>query len=233
MCPREPVGDFYNTPDCKYLYDSPKSFVASMLGLLVSSSQYCCIVALIKLSNPVSTDTFPPIKLNDDCDTPFCQGTERTNYGMGADVCQDCGQSPVLKFLNTEYQSSPSTMDVIYVKASDTSGACGGDSGGPLILDGNLQVGVVSFGSTDCASGRNDGFARVSSAFGWIQEKVCDLSSDPGDNFDCSDAAKAIYNAKQGFVKRVDSFSQAVGINFRGELGRVAGYLGFADNDFN
>jgi trypsin len=45
-----------------------------------------------------------------------------------------------------------------------------GDSGGPILVGGKLQVGVVSFGSgRGCADPNNvPVFARVSAYLGWI-----------------------------------------------------------------
>jgi Trypsin len=41
------------------------------------------------------------------------------------------------------------------------------DSGGPLVLNDRL-IGVVSFGSTICASGQPDVYTRISSFYDWI-----------------------------------------------------------------
>jgi trypsin len=40
---------------------------------------------------------------------------------------------------------------------------CNGDSGGPLTVDG-VQVGVVSFGPTQCGNGLPGVYARVAAA---------------------------------------------------------------------
>jgi hypothetical protein len=181
----------------------------------------------------VNTSAFPVIKLNDCCDTPFCQGTTLTTYGFGRDT-PDGSPTAVLKTLDTQYQSLLSTNVYIAVKASDTSGVCQGDSGGPLILNGDTQVGVTSFIVGSCASGSYDGFARVSTGYGWIKDTVCDISSNPGSSFNCGAAAAAWYEARQGIANGVDSLSQMVGINLRGELGQVAGsLLGLSDNNYS
>jgi hypothetical protein len=123
------------------------------------------VVAILKLASAVNTTAFPVIKLNDCCDTPFCQGTTMTTYGFGRDT-PGGSTTRVLKTLDTQYQSIVSTNTYIAVKASDDSGVCNGDSGGPLILNGDTQVGVTSFVVGGCASGNFDGFARVSSGYG-------------------------------------------------------------------
>ncbi|KAJ8964695.1 hypothetical protein NQ317_001269 [Molorchus minor] len=48
-------------------------------------------------------------------------------------------------------------------------GACNGDSGGPLVV-GNTVVGIVSFGSSQCAGGNPTAYARVSSFANWINQ---------------------------------------------------------------
>ncbi|XP_014213400.1 chymotrypsin-2 [Copidosoma floridanum] len=48
-------------------------------------------------------------------------------------------------------------------------GVCNGDSGGPLMADGNL-VGVVSYGIMGCALGLPDFYTRVYSYLDWIEK---------------------------------------------------------------
>uniref|UniRef100_T1GVQ4 Peptidase S1 domain-containing protein n=1 Tax=Megaselia scalaris TaxID=36166 RepID=T1GVQ4_MEGSC len=56
---------------------------------------------------------------------------------------------------------------------SPFSGACAGDSGGPLALeDQSLLVGVVSYGTLICAVGLPDVYTRVSVLSGWIEETM-------------------------------------------------------------
>ncbi|XP_055679334.1 chymotrypsin-1-like [Lutzomyia longipalpis] len=51
------------------------------------------------------------------------------------------------------------------------TGACGGDSGGPLaIKERNLLVGIVSYGTIICAIGSPDVFTRASAFKEWIDE---------------------------------------------------------------
>lgn len=48
------------------------------------------------------------------------------------------------------------------------TGACLGDSGGPLISDNKL-IGIVSFARI-CALGYPDGYTRISTYAGWIDQ---------------------------------------------------------------
>ncbi|KAJ8942833.1 hypothetical protein NQ318_022848 [Aromia moschata] len=57
---------------------------------------------------------------------------------------------------------------IICTSGIGSVGACGSDSGGPLVVS-NAQVGVVSFGSSrGCQAGLPTAFARVSSFRSWI-----------------------------------------------------------------
>ena len=68
--------------------------------------------------------------------------------------------------------------------------ACGYDSGGPIVIQGDspeqdLLVGLVSWGE-GCADPIFPGVnARVSAVYNWIQELVCELSEDPPQDFHC------------------------------------------------
>jgi len=73
--------------------------------------------------------------------------------------------------------------------------SCQGDSGGPLVIRGgnassDVVVGVVSWG-VGCASEHFPGvYARVSSAYDWIESEICkgsNYASEAG--FNCSDRA--------------------------------------------
>jgi hypothetical protein len=67
----------------------------------------------------------------------------------------------------------------IVLCAADSSGAdaCTGDSGGPL-MDGSVQVGVISSGS-GCNGLLPTTYSRVSGAIDWIETQICDMSAFP------------------------------------------------------
>eukprot|EP00581_Thalassiosira_minuscula_P002467 CAMPEP_0183739474 /NCGR_PEP_ID=MMETSP0737-20130205/57136_1 /TAXON_ID=385413 /ORGANISM="Thalassiosira miniscula, Strain CCMP1093" /LENGTH=341 /DNA_ID=CAMNT_0025974291 /DNA_START=123 /DNA_END=1148 /DNA_ORIENTATION=- len=79
------------------------------------------------------------------------------------------------------------TKNMLCAKANRKD-SCQGDSGGPLVLKRggqDVQVGIVSWG-IDCASQYFPGvYARVSSAYEWIENEVCkgsDYASEAGFN---------------------------------------------------
>ena len=55
--------------------------------------------------------------------------------------------------------------------------SCRGDSGGPLLIQKEADmpwyvIGIVSFGSKECGSGRPAVYTRVSSFITWIQNNL-------------------------------------------------------------
>ena len=55
--------------------------------------------------------------------------------------------------------------------------SCNGDSGGPLIWkdcadDPYYQIGLVSFGTKDCAKGTPGVYTRVAEYMDWIESKL-------------------------------------------------------------
>ncbi|KAJ8982607.1 hypothetical protein NQ317_005079, partial [Molorchus minor] len=93
------------------------------------------------------------------------------------------GVSPVLKHVNVSIMSNEacaatssqyaSVLIDTHICTSGTGavGSCSGDSGGPLIADGK-QVGIVSFGASDCTAGYPSVYARVTSYTEWIEKSI-------------------------------------------------------------
>lgn len=54
-----------------------------------------------------------------------------------------------------------------------TIGVCSGDSGGPLLVNG-VQVGITSFGTTNCSLSMPSVFTRITEFQSWIWENAKD-----------------------------------------------------------
>lgn len=148
-------------------------------------------VMLLKIDRPVTN--IPKIALNRDTRTPSVASTV-TPLGLGRLNEIDGDFPTVLQEVNVRVidsqvcNRSPMYQGWIQesmVCAGHNGGgldACYGDSGGPLLQKDSqtgdlLQVGVVSFG-TGCARSDKPGvYHRVSSSYDWIQEQICNFSS--------------------------------------------------------
>lgn len=71
------------------------------------------------------------------------------------------------------YRNSKHVVTDDMLCAGEEVGAsmCFGDSGGPLVLDGKL-IGVISWGTAPCGSGKPDVYTRVSSYVEWILDNT-------------------------------------------------------------
>uniref|UniRef100_V5I8M2 Chymotrypsin BI n=1 Tax=Anoplophora glabripennis TaxID=217634 RepID=V5I8M2_ANOGL len=101
-----------------------------------------------------------------------------TGWGRTSDASN--AVSPVLRSVSLEIKTNADCTrfydsDVvdgsICTSGTGIVGACNGDSGGPLVVDG-VQVGVVSFGSTQCQAGNPTVYARVTYFLSWIREQL-------------------------------------------------------------
>jgi trypsin len=146
-----------------------------------------------------------PVLTNRDPSVPAV-GDQVTSMGWGlTDGEDDSSLSPVLKeaslyvLSNEECEQSKSgflgydsyqgliTPDMVC--ATDVGeDSCQGDSGGPLIItgsNGDVQVGVVSWGYS-CANPDFPGvYSRVSYDADWIDSNVCLYSENPPSDFSC------------------------------------------------
>lgn len=60
--------------------------------------------------------------------------------------------------------------------------SCQGDSGGPITNSNGVQVGVVSWGQGCCGDeDYSRVYSRISGDIDWINEQICELSSNPPD----------------------------------------------------
>jgi hypothetical protein len=105
------------------------------------------------------------------------EAVEVAGYGI-----TETGSSHDLKFLTERIVTVAD--DLVTVDGFGTSGACAGDSGGPLLArgrDGRVVVaGVLSTGSASCRE--DDNYVRLDAAAAWMDEIMGTLD---GGNADC------------------------------------------------
>jgi hypothetical protein len=177
-------------------------------------------VMLVKLDSPASPD-WPIVRLNGNDNIPGANGTPITVIGFGSivDYRQNNGDvilPTILQETSMEYVSfefcqyscdDPETSCYglpgvgtlvtddwfCTIDSNPRSGTCRGDSGGPLILEGDsmeqdLLVATVS-GAAGCANPiLPDQNERVSYHYDWYIEEGCKLSDDPPDYWACPGA---------------------------------------------
>ena len=155
---------------------------------------------LVFLDDAATASNVDIVTLNSDASSPSI-GQAVTAMGWGdTDIRDDYSQlSDVLKnvrvntITNKECDASEGTIGGyeddyngsitgnMLCARTDSQDACQGDSGGPLVIKGNnadrdVLVGVVSWG-IGCAHESFPGvYARVSSAYSWIENEVCNGS---------------------------------------------------------
>ena len=137
--------------------------------------------ALIQLSEPVTS--LQPVVLRRDPVAATTNGIadqEFTVIGLGQNgnlrVSDELREVNVTQISQAEcreaYRMSTPIVDEL---VCTSSGACHGDSGGPLIWQ-KEQIGIVSFSEACSETGV---FTRVSSIYDWIHDSVCTLSNAP------------------------------------------------------
>ncbi|XP_056640963.1 transmembrane protease serine 9-like [Diorhabda sublineata] len=142
-------------------------------------------IALIKLSQSATLDNYVNlVNISSDLDT--YNGISATILGWG--TTETTSVSNILKKVEVIVLSNDeckSTNDAYNLVIQDThlctsgmgiKGSCTGDSGGPLIID-DIQIGVVSFGPIDCATGYPSVFTRVSEFNDWITYTILNKSN--------------------------------------------------------
>ncbi|XP_049825222.1 brachyurin-like [Aethina tumida] len=133
-------------------------------------------IALIKLSTPATLNsavqTVPLAKSGSG--TWANQASVLSGWGRTSDssssissVLMRVGLTTITNSVCQSTFGSSVRSTNICTSGSGPKGGCNGDSGGPLTVSGT-QVGIVSFGSSTCASGRPTVFTRVSEYQSWI-----------------------------------------------------------------
>ncbi|KAJ8916593.1 hypothetical protein NQ315_000237 [Exocentrus adspersus] len=142
-------------------------------------------IALVKLRAPVpETNYIKMIKITADGGNTFA-GDHGTMTGWGLRTMSQHGLTSTLlyavndilsneqcKSVNANYdrvvQSTHLCLSGV-TSGNVNVGTCNGDSGGPLTVNG-VQVGLVSFGNTDCEAGKPSVFTRLTEYKDWIRE---------------------------------------------------------------
>ena len=137
---------------------------------------------LLQMDSPVTGVPFSI--LNSDPNVPSTSedlvviGLGRLNYYPGDKP--DKLQEVLVPALSMDYCSSAyGSFDrtIMLCAGNTTYDSCVGDSGGPLMTQSGVQVGLTSFGD-DCAKeGKPGVYSRVSYAYDWIKSVVCDTDT--------------------------------------------------------
>jgi secreted trypsin-like serine protease len=153
-------------------------------------------LGLLVLATPISA---PTIALPSDSDQSLeLEGTEADIAGWG-ETYQGSGASATLYWGQTAIQSSdfcaaedaggnlaysPSTSLCALDSPALMTGACEGDSGGPLFradATGKLvELGIVSFGSVSCSPSDPSYFTATLPFAGWIEQEIAAVAPPPG-----------------------------------------------------
>jgi trypsin len=162
---------------------------------------------LIQIDRPFKMDT-RPIRLNNRSQIPE-EGTDLTVLGWGTTDHSDplnllfpsVLQRGALKYISNEQCSSTTVnnkalydgevfSEMMCASSSVGVDACSGDSGGPLIIEGEKEgldvlVGLVSWGR-GCAIYPGV-YSRISSGFDWIRKQICYAAVDPPRYLECTE----------------------------------------------
>jgi hypothetical protein len=159
-------------------------------------------VMVLKIASP---SLLQPIALNDDSASPS-SGEDVVAIGLGLTTEVGDPSDVLLKVsLPTVAHDEcaalyadfgPIVEDVMLCAGLDEGGkdTCQGDSGGPLLElrdGGYVQVGITSWGN-GCAQPNAPGvYTRVSGVKSWIDEMICELSSNPPESCGSTPATPA------------------------------------------
>ncbi|XP_066252002.1 ovochymase-like [Euwallacea similis] len=143
---------------------------------------------LTTLQNDISLIKLPQnVTLNDYIDivpiaggTNLYTGSTSTILGWGLTIAGSL--SSVLRYVNTPVISNDECTSYdaysryivdhhLCTSGNGTVGSCNGDSGGPILINGT-QVGLVSFGVTNCSAGYPSVNTRLTEFYTWINETI-------------------------------------------------------------
>lgn len=165
----------------------------------------------MKLETPVSNPSL--VQLNSNAAAPS-DGSDLQAIGLGL-TSENGPASNNLRQVTVNAIPNP-TCDTLYdggitdaMLCAGVEGGgkdtCQGDSGGPLFV-GNTQYGVVSFGD-GCARPDSPGvYARVSTAYDWLQEQICCNAANPPSSCGSVDASQCPNNLGAGGGSDDDPF---------------------------
>lgn len=137
-------------------------------------------IALIRLEEPIEfSDTIQPVELPSE--SSWFNGIQAVASGFGLQNTSAPSIAPVLQWahLNTisnlecyrSFGFLVARTSVICAVGRQGESACNGDSGGPLITEDGVQIGLTSFGSGEgCHRGFPSVFTRVTRYLDWISE---------------------------------------------------------------
>lgn len=172
-------------------------FESQIVHPLYDFTDYDHDLLIIKLQG---VSTIPPVLLNRNPRFP-AEGFELTALGWGRtngtdeNSLSETLQEAKLIYIDNErckgLWGNQITDDMFCTTQDGRGVACVGDSGGPVVLrattaEGDLQVGLTSWGPLDCASERLPSVnARITDMLDWIDSQICALSDFPPPNVDC------------------------------------------------
>lgn len=146
-------------------------------------------IAILILAQPSAA---PIATYNAEDDTPeggesvMAMGYGRTdpNSGGGSSTLQKLDMTIVG---DDECSDRYEDHDPDFNLCADTNngGICFGDSGGPLLDDGGMVLGVASFIIQTCDSNFPDFYTRVSSYSTWLERSICEESANPPNDGTC------------------------------------------------
>ncbi|XP_047116000.1 trypsin alpha-3-like [Schistocerca piceifrons] len=160
--------------------------VVSVTDVIVHDSfdemAYTNDIALLKLAQPLSfSSTIQAVSLPSS-GQQTSPGTTATVVGWGTTESSTSVASALLKVDAPVWSDADcaATYEYYFMSPRETNicageadrGECGGDGGGPLLVNGQ-QVGITSWGGYDCATADSPGvFTEVSYYVDWINQNA-------------------------------------------------------------